>query len=247
MSKQDLKRLSRLTAILTQLQARRAVTAHELAERFEVSLRTIYRDIRALERAGVPVYSEEGSGYMLTEGYRLPPVMFTEDEALALITVEQLVKKNKDSSLINAYTGAMDKVRSVLKNSIRDKTEVLTRQLVVKPQIENQTPSHLLIQVQQALTAYEVLDMVYQSESKQELTQRKVEPFAIYINPLENWMLIAYCRLRQEFRLFRLDRIRKLYRTNEHFEPHQLTLDEYIEQERRKHNYSDKPLSSQKA
>lgn len=243
MTKHDLKRLSRLTALLTLLQARQTISAQALAERFGVSLRTIYRDIRALEHSGVPVYTADGGGYAIMDGYRLPPVMFTENEALALITVEQLVLKNKDGSLINAYAGAMEKIRAVLKNTTKEKTEMLSRHLVVKPQLKNHTPSRRLMEVQQALTDYRVLDMEYQSESKQEITRRKVEPFAIYINPLDNWMLIAYCRLRHEFRLFRLDRIRQLQQTAEHFPPHRITLEEYIEQERKKHVGTDIRLS----
>ncbi|MEL7062687.1 MAG: HTH domain-containing protein, partial [Bacteroidota bacterium] len=77
-------RLSRLTAILTQLQSKRLVTAKALAERHNVSIRTIYRDIRTLEQSGIPIVTEEGKGYSIMEGYHLPPVVFTEDEANAL-------------------------------------------------------------------------------------------------------------------------------------------------------------------
>ena len=97
-------RLSRLTAILTQLQSSRLVTAKMLSEKHNVSIRTIYRDIRTLEKSGVPIVTEEGRGYSMMEGYQLPPVMFTEDEANALITAEQLVIKNKDASFVQYYT-----------------------------------------------------------------------------------------------------------------------------------------------
>lgn len=78
MNGNDIKRLSRLIAILTQLQTKRLLTATQLADKFSVSIRTIYRDIRALEQAGVPIITEDGKGYTLMEGYRVPPVMFTE-------------------------------------------------------------------------------------------------------------------------------------------------------------------------
>src|SRR5579862_5885088 len=89
----DTKRISRLMAILTQLQTKRILTSTRLAEKFGVSVRTIYRDVKTLERAGVPILAEDGKGYSLMEGYRIPPVMFTENEANALITTEQLVLK----------------------------------------------------------------------------------------------------------------------------------------------------------
>lgn len=103
MNEQDTPRLSRLAAILTLLQTKRLLTATEIARRFQISVRTVYRDIRALEAAGVPVFTEEGKGYSLMEGYRLPPVAFTEHEAMALITAEQLVLKTKNSRLSGSF------------------------------------------------------------------------------------------------------------------------------------------------
>ena len=92
----ETNRLSRLTAILIQFQTKKIITAFELSEKFEVSKRTIYRDIKSLEQAGVPIITEEGKGYTLMEGYKIPPVMFTENQANALIFAEQLVLKNRD-------------------------------------------------------------------------------------------------------------------------------------------------------
>lgn len=93
MNNNDTKRISRITAILIQLQTKRMITSSALAQKFGVSVRTIYRDIRVLEQAGVPVSAEDGKGYSLMEGYRIPPVMFTESEANALITIEQVIIK----------------------------------------------------------------------------------------------------------------------------------------------------------
>lgn len=87
----DTKRLSRLLAVLIQFQTRRLLTAAALAQKFNVSIRTIYRDIRALEQAGVPILTEDGRGYTLMEGYKIPPIMFSESQANALILAEQLV------------------------------------------------------------------------------------------------------------------------------------------------------------
>ena len=111
MNLNDTTRLSRLTAILTLLQTKRLVTATALASKFSVSVRTIYRDIRALEQAGVPIITEEGKGYLLMEGYTIPPLMFTEAQANALIIAEQLVLKNKDTSFIRDYSAAIEKIK----------------------------------------------------------------------------------------------------------------------------------------
>lgn len=123
MSDNDTKRLSRITAILTILQTKRLLTASELANKFSVSNRTIYRDIKALEQAGVPILTEEGKGYTLMDGYRIPPIMFSESEANALITAEQLVLKNKDASFVKDYTEAITK--SNLYYEVTQKTKLI--------------------------------------------------------------------------------------------------------------------------
>jgi predicted DNA-binding transcriptional regulator YafY len=163
----DPKRISRLTVIVTQLQTKRLVTAPELAAKFSVSVRTIYRDIRALEDAGIPIYVEEGKGYSLMEHYRLPPVMFTESEANALIIAEQLVLNNKDSSLIKDYSAAIDKINSVLTLNIKDKANLLTdrTQFTQIEKIER-TSSNLSI-LQFALTNFLLTKIEYANEANE--------------------------------------------------------------------------------
>ena len=129
MSEKEKPRIARLTAILTQLQSKRIVTAKYLAERNEVSLRTIYRDIRTLEKSGIPIVTEEGRGYSIMEGYRLPPVVFTEAEANALITIEQLANKIKDSSLSENVSSAMEKIKSILRYSQKGDADLLAERV----------------------------------------------------------------------------------------------------------------------
>ena len=231
----DPKRISRLTAIVTQLQTKRLVTAPELAAKFSVSVRTIYRDIRALEDAGIPIYVEEGKGYSLMEHYRLPPVTFTESEANALIIAEQLVLNNKDSSLIKDYSAAIDKIKSVLTLNIKDKANLLTDRTQSK-QIENieRTSSNLSI-LQFALTNFLLTKIEYANEAN-ETTDRTIEPFAL-LSARSNWLLVAWCLLRKDFRYFRLDsakqrlrqRIKKIEILSETFTPHDLTLQQYFD------------------
>lgn len=224
-------RISRLTALLTQLQSGRIVTATEMAEKHKVCIRTIYRDIRTLELSGVPIITEEGKGYSLLEGYKLPPVMFTEDEANALITAEQIVNQNKDQSLINNYNSAILKIKSVLKYKQKDKAELLTERIEVRANKENEYTSQHLINLQKAIVNYQVVRMDYKSLLGQQ-SQRDIEPFAL-LHTQENWILIAHCRLRKDFRSFRLDCIEKLTNTSVLFEPHKLTLQEYFEKKRK--------------
>jgi predicted DNA-binding transcriptional regulator YafY len=224
----DTKRLSRLTAILIQLQTKRLITSTALAQKFGVSVRTIYRDIRALEQAGVPVLTEDGKGYSLMEGYKIPPIMFSESEANALITVEQLVQKNSDSSLIKEYTEAINKMRAVLLYATKEKADLLSNQIAVSPSFSNTSTSNSLTSIQQALTTYTVLKILYRSEQKGEITERQIEPFALYYSLQESWTVIAYCRLRKDYRMFRLDRILQLESLHASFKPHKLTIQEYL-------------------
>lgn len=222
-------RLARLTKLLTQLQSKRLVTARELADAHGVSIRTIYRDIRTLEESGIPIVTEEGRGYSIMEGYKLPPVMFTESEANALITAAQLVQTNSDASLAEAYLQAVTKIRAVLQYSQKEKADLLTERLHIR-HIGNANSSKLLIPLQLAITNNQLVWIDYESQ-RQQHSNRHIEPFALY-STRGNWILVAYCRLRQAFRAFRLDRIRQLQTENEHFEPHNMTLNDYFEQHR---------------
>ncbi|SHM86926.1 WYL domain-containing protein [Chitinophaga jiangningensis] len=226
MNDNDTSRLSRLTAILLQLQTKRILTATELAARYSVSVRTIYRDIRALEQAGVPVITEDGKGYSLMEGYNLPPVMFTEAQAYALILAEQLVLKTTDVSLIRDYTEAIEKIKAVLRHGLKDKANLLTERTRFNQNLQRERNSNNLSDLQFALTNFRLTKIEYINDQN-ELTTRLIEPFALLST--ENWLLIAYCRLRQSFRYFRLDRIRKLEVQTETFKPHGMKLQEFFD------------------
>lgn len=220
-------RLSRLTAIITQLQSKRVVTAKNLAERHNVSIRTIYRDIRTLENSGIPIITEEGKGYSLMEGFRLPPVLFTEDEANALITAEQLVLKNKDQSFSENYSHAIIKIRAVLSYKQKGKADLLSDRIYFGENQSYEKTSNYLMKIQSAISHFQLIEIEYFS-SKDKVTRRKIEPFAIYNNK-GNWLLIAFCRLRNDFRAFRVDFIRKWIPLNETFPSHDLTLKQYFE------------------
>jgi len=239
----DINRLSRLVAILIQLQTKRLLTSTKLAENFGVSVRTIYRDIKVLEQAGVPIITEEGKGYSLMEGYKIPPIMFTENEANALITAEHLVLKNRDSSLVKEYKEAINKVKAVLLYSTKEKVELLSKRIAVSPVLSETNQSNSLTLIQNALTDFKVLDITYHSEQKDEQTERKIEPFALYYSLQESWTLIAYCRLRKDYRMFRLDRIIKIKQCGLNFIPHKMTLQEYLAEKEKKFNTPDILLS----
>lgn len=230
-------RLARLTAILTQLQSQKLVTAQSLAERHDVSIRTIYRDIKTLSQSGIPIITEEGRGYSIMEGYFLAPVSFTEHEANALITAAQIINRNKDQSLIDSYNSAIDKLKTVLRINQKDKVEVLENRLQIRNNKFNEKSSNYLVHLQSAITNYKQVKLKYKNVQGFE-SDRTIEPFALF-STHENWVLVANCHRSKDFRAFRLDRIQDLTILSEHFEPHNITLHEYFEQ--CKKNWSKTP------
>lgn len=237
----DKPRLARLTTILTQLQSGRVFSARDIAEKHQISIRTVYRDIRTLEKSGIPIVIEEGKGYTIAEGYKLPPVMFTESEANALITAEHLILKDRDRSLSDQYVAAVAKIRAVLRHSQKEKTELLSSRMQVRNNEQNEKTSDHLIQLQSAITNYQLLKIDYLS-LEDERNEREIEPFALYTTQ-GNWILIAHCRLRNDFRSFRLDRIQRMQQTGEVFNPHKMTLQEYFEECRKRSLPPDTPLT----
>src|SRR5690606_20206602 len=133
MTNEGPKRFDRVVAILIQLQSKSIIKAQELAERFEVSLRTIYRDIKTLEASGVPIYGEAGIGYSLMEGYRLPPIMFTQEEAASFVAAEKLMQKFTDEKIQESFASAMYKLKAVLRRNDKDWVSSIESQVVMQP------------------------------------------------------------------------------------------------------------------
>ncbi len=224
----DIPRLSRLAAILTLLQSKRMITAAEIADKFGISKRTAYRDMKALEDSGIPIFVEEGKGYSLVEGYTLPPVMFTEEEANALITAESLISRNKDKSLIENHRSAITKVRAVLRYTNKDKTQLLSERLFFMKNFSEERTSNCLSTVQLAITNLKLIKIKYLSQ-KEESSSRIIEPQAVY-HSSENWILIAWCQLRNTFREFRLDRIQTVEVLDTSFKTRNFDMKAYFKQ-----------------
>lgn len=222
-----MSQLPRLISILTLLKSKRLLTATELSERFEVSVRTIYRDIRKLEEAGVPIITIEGKGYSLMDGYSVAPVQFTEKEANALITAQHLVKQTQDKSFITDYSEAMIKVKSVFKTSILENSERLNSKIHVFENYWEDLSSNALSEIQLAITHLKFMDINYQKADDPEISFRKIEPYTL-ISTNRKWILIAWCYLREDYRSFRVDRIRHFKVLSEHFEDRHFVLQEFF-------------------
>lgn len=208
------------------LQTKKIITAAELAAKFSVSIRTIYRDIKALEQAGIPVVTQDGLGYSLMEGYRIPPVMFTESEANALITAEALISGNRDGSFVKEFKAAAAKVKAVFRQSIKEKAGLLQERTIIRQHDTNEISSNHLSALQLSVTNSQLVKINYTDDAGNS-TERIIEPFAFY-GTRENWLLIAYCRLRNGFRAFRLDRMLMVLVLNEKFTPQKMTLREFF-------------------
>lgn len=212
-----MNRIDRLSAILIQLQSRPLVKAQALAEKFSISLRTVYRDIRALEEAGVPIIGEAGTGYRLMDGYKLPPVMFNQDEASALLTAAKLMQSMSDAPSSQHYSSALDKIKAVLRLTEKHHMAEIDDHVAVlaHPAFVYQKPAELhLSKILQAIAASVLLHLTYTSIGKNEQLQRKAEPIGIYYQG-SHWYLVAFCHLRKDYRNFRTDKINRLEVTGE--------------------------------
>ena len=215
-----MNRIDRLTAILLQLQTKRILTGKEIAERYGICLRTVYRDIRALEDAGVPIGSEPGLGYFLAPGYHLPPVMFTNKEARALLLGGKLVEKFSDLATNRHYACALDKIKAVMNEPEKERLNTLSTHIQVlqhAPRQPDGFPHDLLPDIQGILGRNQVIRIDYTSGYKAETTRRAVEPLGLCFYA-QHWHLLAFCRLRQDYRDFRVDRIRSVDPTGETFD-----------------------------
>ena len=226
-----MNRIDRLHAILVHLQSKKKVTAAELAERFGLSLRTVYRDVKALDESGVPIIGEAGIGYSVMEGYRLPPVMFTQEEASAILLSTKLAERFTDTAIKKQLDSALFKIKSVLRSDDKEHLEELQSSIaVLRPQLKeyDEDDTRWLLPLQKALAAKQVVSLNYFSSYKEENTSRQVQPIGLcyYSNC---WHLIAWCMLRKNYRDFKLKSISRLQLEDTIFETTKLqSLDEYM-------------------
>lgn len=221
-----MNRLDRITAILIQLQSRKVVKAQDIADRFEISLRTVYRDIKALELAGVPIIGEAGVGYSIMDGYRLPPVMFTHQEATAFLTAEKLVDKFTDEATAEQYKNALFKVRSVLRSDEKGMLEDIEDVIHVLKSDRRESPSYMY-ELLKSISDKKAVSIEYYANYKAEVSTRIVEPVGLYYIG-DYWHLVAWCTLRNDYRDFRLDRIQQLKNTDVDFTQERMSLEEYM-------------------
>jgi predicted DNA-binding transcriptional regulator YafY len=210
-----MNRIDRLFAIATFLASRRVTRAAEIADEFGISVRTVYRDIVALSEAGIPISGEAGTGYAMLHDYFLPPVDLGADERNALALAAEFFRAASPPEFVSgALRSAVRKV-SVSSPSHRSRGfRDISGSIHIKtpPSHANATLGHLV----RATLEWQLLDIVYEA-GRDAVTRRKIEPYGLHWGG-SAWFLVAYCRLRVAFRMFRVDRIKSLTMTGVRFD-----------------------------
>lgn len=237
----DHLKIDRLLGVILMLHTKKIIRAEELARHFGVSVRTIYRDMKILYNAGIPIGAEAGEGYSLMEGYKLPPVMFSDEEASALFIGAGFLREISDASQKKHIDAALLKIRSILPERKRDYLEALQNSVALYPRpasMNTGANEGHLTELQRAIATREVVRLEYHAFHSDKYSERFVEPLGLlYYGNF--WHVIAFCRLRNGVRDFRLDRIRQFRPIGEIFpERPDFSLKNYI----REHNRLENPV-----
>ncbi|WP_068784238.1 helix-turn-helix transcriptional regulator [Paenibacillus phocaensis] len=235
-----MNKTDRLLAIVLELQSRRVVRAEDLAAWFETSVRTIYRDMQALSEAGVPITGTTGSGYSLMEGYFLPPIRFTIDEAVTLLLGTDFIEQRFDDHYREGAQVARRKIEVTLSDSVRSETSRIRKSLrLLSPlnQAARSIERENLDKIRRALLEGRKIKFHYSKKmtdpTESCLSERTVAPYGLVLVE-GSWMLVARCDLRQDIRHFRLSRMAELIELDERFElPEHFDLREYAPREDR--------------
>ena len=200
-----MNRIDRLLGMITLLQTKKFVSAEKIADKFKISKRTVYRDMKAICEQGIPVGVEPNKGYFIVDGYFLPPVLFSNEEANALLLTESLVRGFADKSISKHYSNALDKVKAGLKQVDKDKLETM------QDAIKFQLPARLdndyeyLSVLQLAVSNKKIIAIEYKN-NKEEVSKREVESIGLIFYAF-GWHLIAWCHHRKAYRDFKVSRI----------------------------------------
>jgi len=227
-----MRRADRLFQIVQYLRGGRLVTAANLAQRLEVSERTIYRDIADLQSTGVPIEGEAGIGYIMRSGFDLPPLMFTRDEIVALVTGARMVRAWGGTAMIAAAEEALVKIEAVLPEAERSRvgdTKIFSPRIGLAGQ-----SGDLIDRCEHAIDAREIVTLDYSDEDRS-TTRRNVQPLGLWFWG-KIWTLVGWCELRDDFRAFRLDRISGFISTGANYKPDpKRSLEEFSRQQREKY------------
>ena len=222
-----MNRIDRLFGILVLLQSKKYVTAEKVANQYHISVRTVYRDMKALGEQGIPISFEQHKGYYIVQGYFLPPVSFNTEEANALLLMERFLGAFADKSIHTHYTTALNKIKAVLKTAQKEKLDHLNDHIKLQlPQRLTNDFEYLSI-LQNAISARCVIELAYKN-NKGESSIREIEPIGLIFYAF-SWHLIAWCHLRDEYRDFKVSNIERVKSTETPFrKPEHMSINDYM-------------------
>lgn len=222
-----MNRIDRLFGILILLQSKKYTSAERIAEHYGISIRTVYRDIKALSEQGIPLSFEPNKGYFIVQGYFLPPVSFNSDEANALLLMERFLVGFADKSILTHYTSALNKVKNVLRTVQKEKLENLNEHIKLQLPERLKNDFEYLSDLQNAISAKCIVEIDYKN-NKGEVSKREVEAIGLIFYAF-SWHLIGWCHLRKEYRDFKLNNMLKIKCTEIPFRNHEhMPVSEYM-------------------
>lgn len=223
-----MNKFDRVISTLVLLQTKNIIKASTISERFDISLRTVYRDISTLKNAGIPIIGDPGLGYSIMDGYRFPPIMFNEGESAALLTAEKFIGKITDQDTEAYYSSAMVKIKAILRSSEKQSLAVLDDSIAISnsTNLENKT---YLQDLFKSIASKNILNVKYK-KSDGSISDRRLEPIGCY-HQYNNWYLIAYCQSQTDYRTFKINRIDSLHILEEYFDSKHISLREYIDRQ----------------
>lgn len=209
-----MRRADRLFQIVQLLRTRRWMTAAQIAEKLEVSVRTIYRDMQDLSLTGTPIISETGVGYSLDKSYNLPSITFSEAELESLILGARMVQAWSDKLMAADATRALERIESILPDQLKStlhNTELMVPTFHVLSDVAEKMPN-----IRKAIKIKRKLNLDYK-RADGKMSERIVRPLGLFFWG-NVWTLVAWCELRDGFRQFRIDRMQMIVMSKNHFE-----------------------------
>ncbi|HYF30991.1 MAG TPA: YafY family protein [Chitinophagaceae bacterium] len=222
-----MNRIDRLMGMIVFLQSRRFSRVHDLCAKFGISQRTAYRDIKALGEIGIPVHLEPGKGYFIAQGFFLPPLSFTREEANSLLLLKVLANRFADYSIAKHSDSAFNKIRAILKYQDKDRIDNLSSKTIVYLAGDEKYHNGWLSAIQNAIASQTVLRIRY-TDNNGAVTTREIEPVGL-IFYTSQWHLYAWCLQRGDYRDFKVKMISQLINTGklQSSEEH-LSIEDYI-------------------
>lgn len=202
-------RFERILNLFFFLQSKSYVNLDSLKKRFQVSERTIYRDLKALEAAGIPIVFEAGMGYTLMEGFRIQSRPFTEEEVLSLMVAEKIIEKHETSFIKQQFESALIKIKSAYRFQDKERLTQLHDRLLIQKNTTSSYLPNVLDLLLNALLKKQQATITYCKPGGTQEEHRIIEAVGV-MQQHDHWYVFAYCRLRQDYRNFRLDRIKKI-------------------------------------